>query len=309
MTEEEHLRANAEAAAAIVESSPDFRVLRRLRLPDPLSLGGTDISAKRFPGLFVDVETTGLDPREHEAVELCMWPFMFDVEANGARSCIAEWGTPRRMLQQPASPMPAAMTAIHGLTDEDLRGQVFDQVAIGELLGYQPLVICHHSQFDRAFLEKAAPAFAKATFACSMDQVPWKANGMGSNGLEYLCLKFGAFYDAHHATDDCRAGLFLLTQTIGGKTALQWLIEATRVKSVHVFAYDSPFDSKDLLKARGYKWRGDDSGLPKCWHKMISQEEQQAEWDWLHANVYSHRDPLPAEFRLVGAVDRFTDRG
>lgn len=295
---------DTEDAATYLEGDPNYRVLRRLKLPE-LQRYAPD--ARIHSGVVVDVETDGLDLAIHEAVELCLWPFTFATHPAGPM--FAQFGEPVRMLQEPANPMPAAMTKIHGLTDADLKGQRFDQEKIAEVVGGSALVIAHHAQFDRGFCEKASPIFRAANWACSMDQVPWKANGFSSNSLENICTKLGAFYDAHQATNDCRAVLFALSHQVGDKTGLQHVIEATRRKSWHVFAHEAPIHLKDLLKARGYKWAdGSEAGRPKCWHKEIA-EDLAAEQDWLDAKIYKGFRLVPYEVKDVGAKDRFTTRG
>jgi len=288
-----------EAAAAWLDESPDYRVLRRLKLPDNLS--PFDTTTPIHAGVVVDVETDGLDLATHEAVELCLWPFLFAAFPAGAM--FAQFGEPVRMLQEPANPMPAPMTKIHGLTDDDLKGQRFDQEKIAEVVGGAALVIAHHAQFDRGFCEKASPIFRAANWACSMEQVPWKANGFSSNSLENICTKLGAFYDAHQATNDCRAVLFALSHQVGDKTGLQHVIEATRRKSWRVCAVDAPYQAKDLLKARGYKWQ--DSH--RWWQTEVVDLDPEREW--LNAAVYPHFKIPPYMVREVTAKDRFSLRG
>lgn len=59
-----------EALKAELERTGDYRVLRKLRTPVPI-----DPPALARTGLFIDVETTGLDPARHEIIELAMVPF------------------------------------------------------------------------------------------------------------------------------------------------------------------------------------------------------------------------------------------
>ncbi|MDX7951629.1 exonuclease domain-containing protein [Lichenihabitans sp. Uapishka_5] len=65
-----------EAAAKVLDASDDYRVLRRLRpreIADSRPLGPGERLA-----VAVDTETTGLDHRHHEVIELGMVAFVHD---------------------------------------------------------------------------------------------------------------------------------------------------------------------------------------------------------------------------------------
>ncbi|MCS3758676.1 hypothetical protein [Bradyrhizobium centrosematis] len=66
--------ADLEALAALLESSSRFRVLRRLAEPVPAPMPA-DLFRR---GLFVDVETTGLDAGKDTVIELAMVPFGYE---------------------------------------------------------------------------------------------------------------------------------------------------------------------------------------------------------------------------------------
>jgi DNA polymerase-3 subunit epsilon len=295
----------SEDAARILEADPDFRVLRRLKLP-PMPPVESWEGVRH--GVIVDCETTGLDANVHDVVELGILPFMFRTGGDRPPEFV-HFFSPSRMLNEPSQPIPPAMSQIHGLTDEDVRGHRFNLGDIDAEVREVAIVIAHNAAFDRPFLEKVSPVFREKPWACSMEQAPWKANGYSSASLENICTKQGAFYDAHHATNDCEAVAFALMHQVGGKTGLQHVIEATKRKSWHVFAHDAPIALKDRLKARGYKWAdGSEPGRPKCWHKEIA-EDLAGEQEWLDVNIYAGFRLVPYEVRDVTARDRFTVRG
>jgi len=299
---------DTEDAATGLDAHDDYRVLRRLKLPDVEPVDGW---AGCHHGAVVDVETTGLDVDQHDVVELAIHRFMFWAPREGqeGNARFVRFFDPVLMMNEPRAPIPPEMTAIHGITDVDVAGRRIEEDDLAAVLGDTSLIIAHHAAYDRPFLEKVSPIFRACNWACSLEQVPWKANGFSSNSLENICTRLGAFYEAHRGQNDCEAVLFALGHDVGGKSGLQHVVEATRRRSWHVFTHDSPISTKDLLKARGYKWSPGDGGLPKCWHKEIGHKERVEEESWLSANVYRYQKEPPWEFREVDAKSRFTSRG
>ena len=49
-----------------------------------------------------------------------------------------------------------------------------------------------------------------------------------------------------------------------------------------IFAENSPFDMKDHLKARGYRWNGDGGPQPRAWYVDVPQAAREAELKFLH---------------------------
>ena len=66
-----------ETLAQTLEVTGDYRIIRRLK-PRPRTIPppGTQVRL----GLMVDVETTGLDPRRDEIIELAMTPFTYGLD-------------------------------------------------------------------------------------------------------------------------------------------------------------------------------------------------------------------------------------
>ena len=67
--------AHLEAMAEALEATGRYRVLRKL---EPRAAQASLAGPVRT-GLFVDVETTGLDPARDEIIELAMTPFLYDL--------------------------------------------------------------------------------------------------------------------------------------------------------------------------------------------------------------------------------------
>jgi DNA polymerase-3 subunit epsilon len=154
-------------------------------------------------------------------------------------------------------------------------------------VGAADVVVAHNAAFDRPFVEARWPVFADKAWACSFAGMDWKAQGSGSAKLEFLASESGWFYDAHRAQVDCHALLQVLTATLkdSPKTRLLHLIEGSAQSRYKLRAMGAPFEAKDSLKARGYRW---DAEGRVWWCSLSDDAALDAEADWLKANVY-HR--------------------
>jgi DNA polymerase-3 subunit epsilon len=170
------------------------------------------------------------------------------------------------------------------------------------------LVIAHHADFDRRFLEKRLPAFVTKHWACSRFDIDWKAEGIRSSALEFVAYSLGFFHDGHRAASDCRATLHALAQPLPGtgRLALQVLLEQARLPTWRLWARDAAIEKKDVLKARGYTWSPGEFGRPKCWYRDVSDADKAAEAAWLRANVMG---PDQSVWALrITAKDRYSGR-
>lgn len=223
----------------------------------------------------------------------------------------AETGTVLRVtrayegLEDPGRPIPPESTAIHGITDAMVAGHRLDEDAVGEILRGTCLVIAHNAAFDRTFLEARLDIFASVPWGCSYSQLPWREAGRASAKLEFLCWAGGFFFDAHRGATDCRALLELLSLPLPGDTrpALAILLERAADKSYRLWALGSPYDTKDALRARGYRWDAE----RRCWHITVTRDAAKAEADWLKAHVYGGRS-CAIEVESLDALTRFSSR-
>jgi DNA polymerase-3 subunit epsilon len=202
-------------------------------------------------------------------------------------------------------PIPAESTAVHGITDEMVRGKRFDDAAVASLLEGVAIVIAHNAGFDRPFVEPRFPRFASMAWGCTWQELPWDRIGIPSAKLEYLAYRYGFFYEGHRAEIDCLALLEVLRRPFGDQEQcnLKVLLDSAREPSCRVWATGSPFESKDLLKARAYRWEAS----RKTWFKDLSRDDLDAELAWLKAEVFSSRS-VSLEVEEFSARDRYSDR-
>ena len=271
---------SAEAMARTLEAHPDYRVLRRLvpRLVFPAATGPVATL------LVLDTETTGLNAARDKVVELALLRVTVDLATGEPVGAVQVYDG----LEDPGMPMPPEITVITGITDDMLRGQALDEARVLAMLEGADLVVAHNAGFDRPFVEARLPQFAALNWACSFADIDWSQEGRSSAKLTALAGELGVFYDAHRAEMDCHALLAVLMATLPstGASGLLRLIESARAPTYRLQATHAPFDAKDLLKARGYRW----DGAQKVWHtRLADQSALTLECEWLKTAVYNGR--------------------
>lgn len=286
--------------ATALEASGEYRVLRKLKNRPPQ----VEPNAQGLrTGLFVDVETTGLDPRHDEIIELAMTRFYYS--PNGRIHGIGE---SFQGFRQPSRPIPPEITAITGITDAMVAGCQIDPAAVASFAASSAFVAAHNASFDRRFLERYSDVFKTKPWACSMSQVDWAAEGHEGVKLAYLASGAGFFYDKHRAENDCAAAIELLSRPLprSGILALAALLEAARRPTWRIRAEGAPFDLKDVLKARGYRWDDGSSGAPRAWYRDVADTDKDGELSFLRREIYQREvDLRPAR---IDAHDRFSER-
>ena len=273
-----------EAMAAALQAHPDYRVLRRLKpcLDWPGAAQGT---MRRI--LVLDTETTGLDPSKEKIIELALLRVDVDTATGLPIGPVQVYDG----LQDPDKPIPPEVVAITGITDADVQGQSLDESRVKELMEGVEVVIAHNAGFDRPFVEARLPTFAQLDWACSFADIDWKAQGRGSAKLESLAQALGLFYDAHRAEMDCHALLAVLAQPLPHAeqpqhTGLAHLLRAAGQPSFRLSATQAPFEAKDQLRTRGYRWNAEQ----RVWVTRLNDEGAlQSEYAWLKAHVYGNR--------------------
>jgi DNA polymerase-3 subunit epsilon len=294
-------RQSLECMAVRLEASGDYRILRRL---EPRANYHAPDGTPTRRGIFLDVETTGLDPATDEIVELAMVPF--DFASDGRIFAVHE---PFSRFRDPGRPIPAAVTALTGLTDAMVAGKSIDAAEIEAFVGPAALVIAHNAGFDRRFVEKLCGVFVTLPWACSWAEVPWADEGFDGAKLGHLAAAQGFFYDGHRAVHDCHAGIEILARTLprSGRTAMGVLLESARQPRWRIWAVRAPFEQKDCLKRRGYRWCDGSDGRARAWSVDVFEDALDSESAFLRREIYRRHD-VEIEARRVSAFERYSCR-
>jgi DNA polymerase-3 subunit epsilon len=287
--------------AAALEATGAYRILRKL---SPRSvIHPAPEGAQLRTALFVDVETTGLDAARHEIIELAMVPFTY-----GRDGTIHTVGEPFQGMREPAGEISAEITALTGITADMVAGKSIDVDAVCAVVDRADLVVAHNAGFDRQFLERFCPAFEHKPWGCTNVQIDWKAEGFEGTRLGYLVAGAGFFYDRHRALNDCHAAIELLARPLprSGRSAFGCLLEKARTPSWRIFASYAPFDLKDVLRERGYRWNGEGQGLLRAWFIDVEDDRRDAELAFLETEIYRGEADVPV--RRIDAYNRFSSR-
>lgn len=285
-------------ALALLEAHPDFRILRRLAVANEF---GVHPAGPVAAAVVLDTETTGMSRDADQIIELGLVRFEYDLESGEVARVTDVYSA----LEDPGRPIPPESTAIHGITDAMVAGQALDEARIAEVVRGATLIVAHNAAFDRPFVEQRLPLFATLAWGCSLEQVPWAEEGFRGARLEYLGWASGFFFDAHRSETDCRALLEVLRRPLprSGRIAFKRLLEAAAEPALRLWATGSPFETKDLLRERGYRWDAE----RRCWHRVVPKSVAKDESEWLKAAVYGGR-PAQIEVEVLDAKVRFSGR-
>jgi DNA polymerase-3 subunit epsilon len=186
-------------------------------------------------------------------------------------------------------------------------GHVIDTAAVASFAATADLVIAHNAGFDRKFCERFSEVFRTKAWACSQLEVNWTEEGFEGTNLGYLAAQGGFFYDRHRATNDCTALIEVLRRPLpSGSPALNSLLQSARLPLWRVWAVGAPFELKDTLKSRGYRWNGGEDGRPRAWHRDVPDDQLHAEKAFLASDIF--RADTHIQTVKMTAFDRYSER-
>ena len=227
--------------------------------------------------LFLDVETTGLSFDDDKIIQLACRPVTIDKTTGNITRLIRS----KVSYNDPGYKISEEITNLTGVRNEDVKGQLVDWQWLANIIGKVDFVVAHNVRFDRHFVKKhmidAGIMMPDTTWACSMSQIDWRKVCTAGKSLETLSAWHGFYYQAHDASTDVNAMIYLL-HCSGFMSELF----ATAVKSQwRVFAVDFPRGKNDVLKGRRYRW---DPDVRMWWSGFMEKNDANTEMDWLISN-------------------------
>jgi DNA polymerase-3 subunit epsilon len=224
-------------------------------------------------GVIIDVETTGLDAATDSIIEIGVVEFVRGASADQVQVAAVYSG-----LQDPGRPLTAEIVKLTGLTDEMLAGRRIEWGFVTKILADASIVIAHNAEFDTRFLLRVPELQSlNLHWACSLRHIDWDSKGFKTKKLTYLAADAGFVNPfPHRAVFDCCTTLRLVTPY------LDELVRNSYQREIRILAAQAPFESKDLLKARGYVW----DAQQRVWWRVLGEDRMQEEREFLASQVY-----------------------
>jgi DNA polymerase-3 subunit epsilon len=225
-------------------------------------------------GLVLDVETTGIDPKSAEIIEVGLLQFSWEPDAKTCRFLESV-----SFLRQPSHVIPANITKITGIDDAMVAGRKMDWKRVQKLIDSSDVLIAHNMEFDRGFLSASGSLdLEDCHWACSIAHIDWRAKGFGSRALNYLAADHGFVNPfAHRALFDCATTFRLVSQYFPE------LYKRSLEKEYWIHATGAAFEKKDLLKNNHYRWDRE----RRVWKKRTVESELAGERKFLEEQVYA----------------------
>lgn len=154
----------------------------------------------------VDVETCGLPPADGQVVEIGWTDLTLDTGGRNVGDAVPTWqiGTPSSVLVNPGRPIPPTASAIHHLTDEDVK----DASPLGAVIAETDLVrgdvfayVAHRAKFEQAVLP-----LGDVRWVCSWKIAVTLAPNAPSHSLQALRYFLKLDVDRELASPPHRAG-------------------------------------------------------------------------------------------------------
>lgn len=249
-------------ALNLISQNSDYQILKRAKL-DYIEDVGQPYS------LYIDTETTGFDNKNDKILSLSFLK-IFHVGEN-----VLGFSEPVTYFNDPQRPIPLEIIRLTGITDEMVKGQEIPVDDIKDTFLGAEIIIAHHSEFDRPFLERKMPYIKDTVWGCSHRDVSWQDAGFSKATLEFLLFKHGYFYDAHSSEADIVAGTLLIAHE---GDYFKDILAKAKQQTYIIKAYGSRFQAKDDLKELGARW----SQTEKVWSFTATSED----YDIIKKNIH-----------------------
>jgi len=293
---------NLKQLVEILSQSNQYRVTEKYQKPE---FYNTADASNKLIGVFLDVETTGLSYATDKIIELGMVKFEYTKDGRIFRLLDEFSG-----YQDPGLPIPEAITKLTSITDDMVKGHRINVDEVDSYLNNVNIIIAHNAQFDRTFFEITFSAIPPKAWGCSMYDIDWKFEDISSHKLEYIAYKYNFFFEGHRAIIDCLAGIHILAQELPNsqQPVLKQLLTNALAIRFKLYVTNSPYESKDLLKARGYRWSMNQNDKHRAWSIELTEDKVAEEINYLRSNIYG-RSSINIPVEIFDAYSRFSNNG
>jgi DNA polymerase-3 subunit epsilon len=227
--------------------------MRRRR--DPILKRG-EVEVKTIA--IIDTETTGIDPNEHQAIEVAC--ILFDIDS---ASPVVAYSS---LLRADGNPSFAInRIPVEVLASAPDRDAVWRHVET--MVQKSDVVAAHNAEFDRGFVH---PRIRDAKpWVCTCYDVQWPRATRIGEGLVSLALAHNlGVSHAHRAMTDCDLVSRLFTRIVEMGTDLRaFLAYGLRPKATYQALVS--YDDKELAKEHGFRWEAP----TKQWLRTMAIED------------------------------------
>lgn len=253
----------AQPAAASAPTGPE-REPDPQPQPQPSAQSQPQTAAPVSPGapeclLILDTETTGLDPREHQCIEV--GAVLFDVPRRSVLSQVS--------FLLPCQSNPAQ--AVNGIDPLLTRQQQPWQSALAcfeALVEAADLLVAHNAAFDRQWFGLGPLPNLSKPWLCSMEDIRWPADRQlrANPSVRDLALAYGVpVWAAHRALTDC----IYLAQVFERCGDLEQLL-LQGLEPRRLYRARLSYEERHQAREAGFRWNEPVSG---AWSRKLSERE------------------------------------
>lgn len=203
----------------------------------------------------VDCETSGLDPKTDQLLEVC-WAYV-DVDTAQVVAVHDVLVHATENDAEPINGISPALTKEYGVDFSDR-----DLIGLGVPVEAN---IAHNAAFDSSWVSQH---FYAAPWLCTQQDWQWPKHSP-STSLTALALAHGVgVVSAHRAYSDVLTLCALLSRVAEIGVSLRDQLEYAR-KPRKIFVAMAPFEMKDIVKANRFSW---DPERRRWWRRMLPAE-------------------------------------
>ena len=229
---------------------------------------------------FLDLETTGLNKDTCKIIEFAGKVTAIDTSNGELLGIVDEYES----FNDPEESIEPEITRITGITDDIVAGHSIDWESVSRVLNQADIIVAHNASFDRAFMDRYLPLSQDKVWVCSVSDINWPERGFGARGQEILCIWHGLYYESHRAMSDVDALIHLVTHEAEESDNAVLELIANAAKPIYkIAALNSPFQTKDILRSRRYRWDPQN----RYWWKNLVLDEIDTEKEWMADNIYN----------------------
>ena len=243
------------------------------KMDDSVLVSSREKKDSDFGVIFCNIITTSINPDQGEVLRINLKPCYVGNE-DGQLSRVRK---PVSFFSVKDSNLSEEEKSFVDFDLEEKIGSSIDWKLVKSLFEKADLVVAHNASFVRPWVDKYI-GNNEVTWGCTLEHLNWTSKGFPSKNLESLSVFSGYYYDFSNSIESLDA----VVNCLHVNSSFRELTEKSFSPDLQVFAANAPFESKDLLKDRKYRWNPDFS----CWWIPVEdQQKANLEKAWIEENI------------------------